>query len=492
MTSLWHAYSTGIDTDAAAPDSSDVVVVGAGLAGLTTALLLSRAGVSVTVLEARTIGAVTTGNTTGKVSLLQGAALQGIAEHNDAQVVGAYVTANRAGQAWLRQYLGTIGAEERDRDAWSIAFTQQGRETLERELEVAREAGLDVDWAETTELPFTTTGGIRLAGQFQIDPMPVLAAMVRELRERGAAVVQNARVTEFEVDGDRVRVTLHGHEVSASRVVIATGMPVTFRGAYFARLEPNRSYASAYRVPGPLPQAMYLSVDSPSRSLRTATFGDQQFLVAGGPGHIVGRERSPKRLVEELDAWVKQHFPGAVREYTWSAQDYRALDHAPYVGRATPGDERIYVATGFNKWGMANSVAAALTLSARLSGAAAPDWATALYDRPTTLPDAAEAVRVNATVGGNLAKEWAMTLFKAAPDAALAEGEGRVFGEGLHPRGRSVVDGVATEVSAVCTHLGGILSWNDAECTWDCPLHGSRFAADGSRLEGPAVKDLGH
>ncbi|WP_243075524.1 Rieske 2Fe-2S domain-containing protein [Microbacterium sp. SS28] len=165
------------------------------------------------------------------------------------------------------------------------------------------------------------------------------------------------------------------------------------------------------------------------------------------------------------------------------------VTHVPFAGLLPRGGGRIHVATGFNKWGLTNGVAAALAIAGAIAGEK-PKWAERLATHHATLSDAGEAAGANLQVAGHLVGGWARAEFSAAPAEPPAEGAGRVVRSGLSPVAESTVEGVTCRLSAVCTHLGGIVSWNDAEKTWDCPLHGSRFAADGRLLEGPAVADL--
>jgi nitrite reductase/ring-hydroxylating ferredoxin subunit len=284
-------------------------------------------------------------------------------------------------------------------------------------------------------------------------------------------------------------------DVRARKVVLASGMPVLDRGLYFAKLEPQRSYALAYRMPpgAALPQGMYLSVDSPSRSVRTAPHGDGELLVIGGNGHVVGRSSSPNAAVADLDAWTGEHFPGAALAWSWAAQDYQAAGKVPFVGAMPRSHGRVLLATGFNKWGMTNAPAAAQMLVADLldGGAASTlPWAKPLRTRITTPRDLASGVELNGSVGWRMVRDWAGHLLPHRGSAPRpAEGEGRVDG-GPRPVGTCTVAGQTHRVDAVCPHLGGILSWNDSDLSWDCPLHGSRFSADGHRLEGPALRDL--
>jgi hypothetical protein len=178
-----------------------------------------------------------------------------------------------------------------------------------------------------------------------------------------------------------------------------------------------------------------------------------------------------------------------VETHYWSAQDYSPIDELPYVGPLTPGNETLFVATGFDKWGMSNGVASGLALSSRILGGRM-DWAQAFSSwHARELAGLGTAVKANLEVGFHLAKGWVRPIVKHGPPA---EGTGVVSGPPWNLRADCVVDGVPHRTSPVCPHLGGIVSWNDADKAWECPLHGSRFRPDGSLIEGPATRGLSH
>lgn len=491
MTSLWLDRDRDYETDPFVPDARYTdVVVGAGLTGLVTALLLARSGRQVALLEARHVGSVTTGNTTGKVSLLQGTVLSSILRENSREVGHAYLEGNREGLAWLLRY-----CEERDvavqrRDAFTYAGTPAGTQTVRDELDACRQLGLDVSFVEDLDLPYPTFGAVRLADQAQFDSLDVLTALVADFRAHGGTLHEGQRVVDV-VPGQPTEVKTSDGVLRADNVVLATGAPTLDRGLYYAKLVPMRSYGQAFRVSGPVPQGMYLSADSPSRSLRTAPRGDEQLLVVGGNGHVVGRETSAQRLVDDLTDWTTTHFPDAERTHAWSAQDYQSLNKIPFVGKMPRGGGHVYVATGYNKWGMTNAVAAALRISADLLGGHLP-WGNTLGRRITHPVSVLEGAKAGAAVGLQAVKGWVTSELNSLPDSQVVpeEGQGVVGRRGVKPVAVSTVNGRTCAVSAVCTHLGGVLRWNDAERSWDCPLHGSRFDADGSVLEGPATADL--
>lgn len=494
MTSLWLAGDRAIPVDEFVPGSTyDTVVVGAGITGLATALLLARLGMKVTVLEARSVGAGTTGNTTAKLSLLQGTVLSALRGQYSQKIVNAYVEANSEGQAWLLRYLQDNAVPFQRRDAYTFAVTEKGASRVRSELAVSNAAGLPVEEVADPGLPFATRAAIRLPNQAQFNPMEVLERLAADFRAHGGILVEGVRVRD--VTGDsRLSITTDAGDVHAMRVVLATGIPILDRGLYFAKLKASQSYAAAFRVPAstPVPSGMYLSAETPGRSLRTCPGDSGEVLIAGGNGHLLGREPSPGARLQELVDWTLRHFPGAEATHTWSGEDYQATNLMPFFGTMPRGGGKILFATGYNKWGMSNSIAAALAITAEMLGGNLP-WADTIHHRVTSPKGAAAAVALSADTVKTMAEGWAKAE-TAQPDTAVntvpAEGGGIIVRHGRKPVAVSTVGGVTCRVSAVCTHLRGILTWNDAEKTWDCPLHGSRFTPAGEVLQGPTTKGL--
>ena len=488
MSSLWLDRSPSIETDARSRPDFDEIIVGAGITGLITAVLLARAGRRVAVLEARTVGAVATGNTTAKLSVLQGAHLQKINARCTDGTMHAYVRANLAGRRWVLDFAEGHGVAVQRRDAVSFASTPDGAASVEEEYRLASTAGLAVALEADAGLPFPTFGAVRLADQAEFDPMQLLAALADEVRSLGGVIREGVRVTGANAR-QPVRVHTDRGEFSAERLVLATGTPMLDRGLYFAKLAAKRSYAASYRVPGSLPRDMYLSVDEPSRSIRTTPDGDGELLLVGGYGHAVGREPSPASRRDELFAWTESTWPGAERTHDWSAQDYETPHGVPFVGWLPRSGGRIFLATGYDKWGMTNAAQCAMTLAGDLLGGT-PEWAAVLHHRVTLPAAIGRGIGMNAAVAKHYAVGWTSALVHRLPDAPPPEGAGAVGRVGIAPVAASTVDGRTCRVTGICPHLGAILTWNDAEASWDCPAHGSRFAASGERLEGPATRDL--
>ena len=483
LTSLWqdrHPRSTPPPATDTLDETTDVVIVGGGLTGLTTAVLLSRAGKAVTVLEARRIGDGTTGGSTAKVSLLQGTQMSRIARQHPTSTLRSYAEANAEGQAWLARFCDDHGVATQRRTAYTYATTPSGERSARREVDAARRAGLHVEWREGLSLPFETRGAAALDDQLQVDPMEVLEALEKEARANGVHIVEGARVTHVR-GRDPVRAITDRGTVTADLAVLATNMPILDRGGFFARMKPARSYGLAFTTPTAVVDGMYLSADSPSRSLRDAPGdGAGSMLLVGGEGHTTGRSGATSLRLESLRRWTHQHFPGAAETHAWSAQDYQPTHGLPFVGPLLPNNDEILVAGGYSKWGMTNAVAAALALSGRVLGGHM-EWAETFHPwRASSLRGLPADALVNAEVGVEMARGWMRPLL----------GSKDVHYDRVGAPSAAVADDGTQRLSAVCTHLGGIVRWNDAERSWDCPLHGSRFDTDGEVLEGPATCGL--
>lgn len=470
----------------------DVIVIGGGLTGLVTALLLAENGVEVAVLEARRIGDGTTGASTAKISLLQGVRAQRIRHRHSAETLRTYLDANAAGQEWLLEYCASRGVAFQLADAFTYAQSEPELKPVRREFAALREAGLPVEFTDHVDTPFPALSAVRLQAQAQLDPMSLLAMLAADVESHAVPIYESTLVQGVSggSSGDHVIDTEHG-QVRAGTVVLATGTPILDRGGFFARLLPQRSYLTAYRIPAATqPRTMYLSAGEPTRSVRTVPDQDGDILLVGGNGHTVGRADHTVDRVTELIEWTERWFPDARPLTSWSAQDYLPIGELPYAGPLLPGREGILFAAGYAKWGFTNAVAAAHVLVGRVTGKA-PEWAGAMDPwRPDELRSLPAALRSNGEVALQFSAGWWHIARTGGTLSSVPEGTGRVERRLPRPTATCRVDDTTHTVSAVCPHLAGIVRWNKAERSWDCPLHGSRFAADGTRIEGPATGSL--
>ena len=445
LRSLWYEGRQRRERPALDRDiTADVVVVGAGIVGLTTALLLERQGAKVAVLEMRHVAAGATGYNTAKLTSLHGVTYSQFVRKLDRAKARTYGEANEAGIARVFELAGELGidCDLARKPHYTYAEEASDLEAVREEADVAGELGLPASFVDELDLPFPVAGAVRFDEQAEFHPVKyvdgIAAALKGPLHER-------TRVTGV----DRTRVnTAGGPRVSADNVVVATHLSFLDRGLYFARCHPERSYVVAGRTNDP-PTGMYLSTESPTHSIRA----HGEWLLVGGESHKTGQADAAERYAR-LTAWARERF-GLEPELRWATQDQMPVDNVPYVGRHDPVSSGLWVATGFKKWGLAMGTAAAELLAAQIAGRAHP-WAE-LFD-PNRLRPLASAP--------TFVKENANVALRFAGDRVAKRG---------NPR---------------CTHLGCLLNWNAAEDTWDCPCHGSRFAASGEVIEGPATRPL--
>jgi len=477
----------------------DVLVVGAGLTGLATALMLLREGKDVAVIEAGEVGELASGANTGKLTVLQGSVLSTLRRHHPARLVRAYVEANLDGARWVTEIADELAVPYSRRTAYSYAQTPEGAECVEAELRAAAEAGLAVRRAsadELTQAPFPVVDAVALDDQVAIDPQRLLVALAREFVRAGGVLHTGVRVTRVHAV-PRAGVETTAGYAAAGQVVLATATPIVDRGLYFAKVRGLRSSCVAFATSAPVPSGLFISVDGRTKSVRSVTEADGPAgiaqLIVGGDGFAVGRTSSVRAEIDGLISWAEEHFPDAAPVASWSAQDYQSHDLVPFVGAMPRGLGRIRFATGYAKWGLSNAPAAAQRITAEIGKVPhkeRPDWMNIIATRFTVPADLARGGVENLRVGWEAASGWIGAQTMPTPIRRPADGEGVVASRGGHPVGISTVDGRTRAVSAICPHLGGVLRWNDADLSWDCPLHASRFTAEGCRIEGPALCDL--
>lgn len=467
----------------------DVAVVGAGLVGLTTALLAQRDGARVVLLEAAEPGSGTTGNTTAKVTSQHGLLYADLLDRHGEEDARRYAAANHAGVEKVVELAEELDIECELTRAPAYVYTAAAdqRDRIEREVEAATRLGLPASLATRLDLPVPVEAAVRFDDQAHFHPVKYLAGLARAFTAAGGVIHAHTRVTAVDELRDlSVNLTTDAGTIHADQAVVATLLPLGLIGGCFAKTRPSRSYALAVTLRGDRPASMTISVDAPTRSTRPWR---EDGLIVAGNGHEPGEVDDTEAKYRDLEDWARATFDVASVDYRWSSQDYLTPDRVPYVGRAS-GSPMVLVATGFAKWGLSNGTAAAMMLSDLLSDRENP-WLPA-FDA-SRIGDAATVGRLikdNLTVG----KEFVggrVARSDAGPADDLAPGQGGfVERDGETVGGYRDPDGRLHTVSLTCTHLGCPLRWNPAETSWDCRCHGSRFDVDGAILNGPAVTPL--
>lgn len=469
----------------------DVAVIGAGITGLSTAAMLKRAGVRVAVIEAGRVASGATGYTTAKVSSLHGVMYADLLEDTGEDFARQYADANEAGIAEVARLVDelSIDCDFRRGDAFSYTEDADQVERIQAEVDAATTLGLPASFTTTTELPFDVPGAVRFANQAVFHPRKYCLGLAESIPGDGSHLYEMTTATDVTCD-EVCEVTTDQGTIRAQFVVMATQIPFLDKGGFFARTSPSRSYAIAVQLNGPAPDDMYLSIDSPTRSVRSHIENGTTYVIIGGEGHKVGQDPDTRQRYDALETWARERYDVRSVDYRWSAQDYMPVDDVPYIGPITPGDGRILVATGFKKWGMTTGTVAGMMLTDTVMGRESP-W-TPVFDstRADIRRSAKEFILENTNVAKRFVGDRLRTL--NVPDAAdLAPGEGgmvRADGDKLAVyRDES---GVLHAVSPHCTHMGCLVTWNTGERSWDCPCHGSRFGINGDVIQGPAVSAL--
>lgn len=491
--SLWVATTPATDFGPLRGDEeADVVVVGGGITGLTTALLLAQHGQSVAVVEGGRIAGGSTGYTTAKVSSLHSVIYAELIDRIGADRARLYGEANQAAIEQIAELAEANGIDcgFTRAPAYTYTIDPARRADIEAEAVAAGSLGLPASPTTDTDLPFPVETAVRFDNQAYFHPRRYALGLAAALERSGGRLFEQSRALDIDETGTGVVVQTEAGTIRARDAVIATLLPFLDIGGFFAKAEPARSYAMSVRCRGPVPSGMYLSVDSPTRSIRPVQLdGDGSGLIVGGNGHKPGEAESTKACYRELEAWARETFPVDGVVHRWSAQDYTTVDRVPYIGRC-PRTEHVFVATGFGKWGMTGGTVAAMILADLLTGKDNPWAETFDATRIGDLQAAKRFVKMNASVGMHFVKGRIARL-RSADVATLAPGQGGIVKVGGQTAGayRSP-EGHIEAVTITCTHLGCSLKWNDAETSWDCPCHASRFTSSGAIIEGPATQPL--
>ncbi len=456
----------------------DVVIVGAGIIGLTAALSLVDAGRSVIVLEARRIGRQVTGRSSAKVTAQHSLIYRYLIDTVGRDLAQAYADANRTALATIRTWIADCGitCDYEPRSAYTYTGDPSRMEEIRQEAEAARELGFEARVLDRAPLPFATAGALEFPDQAQFNPARYLVGLAEVVEARGGRIHEQSSAKSFEPNaGWRVE-TDHG-TVRADHVVIATNMTVKSPVGYANRTQPRSHVVMGFRADdAEAVDGMFISIDDPTHSIRTGRDGNGPLILTLGPRFNTGQDGDVARRFRELEAWTREHLPVRDAVWRWCNEDYDTADRMPYVGQPDPKEAPgFFVATGFNGWGISNGTAAGLQIASEIT-TGSRRWGR-LYDPTRSAPENFHQSRDTQSLVDDLAR------IAPGQGGVITRGEERIAvwrdeGGNLHA------------VSASCTHKGCTVTWNNADRTWDCPCHGSIFAADGSVIHGPARKAL--
>ncbi|PYZ93356.1 FAD-dependent oxidoreductase [Salipaludibacillus keqinensis] len=474
----------------------DVAIIGAGVTGITSAYLLSQQGLSVALIEGDQILNGTTGYTTAKVTSQHGAIYHKLIQSVGEENAWLYYEANEDALAFIKETAvkEKIEADLQTENAFIYTANGQQLNILEKEAKAYQKLRIDGIMATgDVGLPFEVDQALLLQNQAQFHPVKFFKGLLPSILKNGGMVFEGTRVQSVKGTKQPTALTTEGYTIKSNHCIVSSHFPFNdLSGLYFSRLHVERSYCLAIKPRADVPKGMSLSIDPGGTSLREAKSPNgEPLLLIGGGGHTAGKnEGSNFSSYESLKQFGEKWFGIESIPYRWSSQDLKTLDFVPYIGQNVAGEERILVATGYGKWGMTNGVAAALLLKDKIIGNDNPYHD--LYDPMRSKikkTDLFHFAKENVDTAKEFIKGKVHTSRKSLQD--LNRNEGAVIEhEGKQVGAYKDEDGSSHLVSLNCTHMGCDVEWNDAEISWDCPCHGSRFSHTGKVIEGPATKPL--
>ncbi len=429
MESVWEKSTSRIKFDALKGNkTTDVLIVGGGIAGILCAYRLKKAGINCILTEADRLCGGVTGLTTAKITFGHGLVYDKMMKRYTKEKAKLYLDAQIRSMEEYASLCGNIDCDYEIKD--SYVYSLNNRRKIEREITALNQLGVKADFSDAYELPFEIAGAVRLKNQAQFHPLKFLYAIAKDL-----PVYENTKVVEF----SPYKVTTNHGTIKFRKLIIATHFPVFNKhGLYFIKLYQHRSYVIALKGAKTV-EGMY--ADESDKGLSFRSYGD--LLLLGGGGHRTGKRGG---CWQELETFANRHYQGAKIVGKWATQDCMTLDGIPYIGQYSVSVPDVYVATGFNKWGMTNGMVASDILC------------DLVREKPNPYAEVFSPSR------NILHPQLAVNIFESAT-------------------------GLLTPTVPRCPHLGCALRYNRAEHTWDCPCHGSRFTEKGELIENPATDD---
>lgn len=454
---------------------TDVLVIGAGIAGILTAYMLKQKGRDVVLIDAAEIASGNTKNTTAKITSQHDLIYSKLITEFGEEKARQYAKANELAIKKYKEIIEDKRIECDFEEKPAYVYSLNEVDVLKEEVEAAKKLGIDAEFVQEANLPFKIKGAVKFNNQAQFNPLKFLKGISNEL-----VIYENTRALEIKEN----LVVTSGGNITANNIVVATHYPImNAPGYYFMKMHQERSYVLALENTSEI-DGMYIDLNKEGYSFRTYN----NLLLLGGISHRTG-ENEDGGSYDELRKVAKRLYSKAKEKYYWSAQDCMTIDGIPYIGRYSSETPNIYVATGFNKWGMTSSMVSAMIIS------------DMILEKENDFSEIFSPRRFDLSLSiNNIANdliETAKNFIAQKVYIPSSEIEHIKNGHGgiIEYNGEKVgvyknKEGKEFFVSTKCTHLGCQLIWNADELTWDCPCHGSRFDYKGRLIGSPATKDL--
>jgi glycine/D-amino acid oxidase-like deaminating enzyme/nitrite reductase/ring-hydroxylating ferredoxin subunit len=473
---------------------TDVCIIGAGIAGMTTAYLLAKEGRSVVVIDDGAIGGGMTGRTTAHLTnafddrYVEMEKLHG--EDGSRLIAESHTAAIDKVEQIVREEHIECGFERLD--GFLFAPPNESTDVLNDELKASHRAGLvDVEMVQRAPIESFDTGpALRFPRQGQFHPLRYLTGLTRAFTRDGGRIFSETHATTI-TGGAEARVeTNTGSVVTCDAIVVATNTPVNDRVAIHTKQAPYVTYVIGIQVPkGSVTRALLWDTPDPYHYVRLQSDAENDILIVGGEDHKTGQENDGRERFARLEQWTRERFPQAREvEFRWSGQVMEPVDGVAFVGRNPLDDDNVFIATGDSGQGMTHGTIAGMLLTDLLQGRK-NRWEDLYNPSRITLRAMGEYAGENLNVAGQFTDYLTAGEIKSVDE--LKAGEGAIMREGLSKLAVFRDEGgTVHKLSAVCPHLGCVVAWNSTEKTWDCPCHGSKYRADGQVYQGPANSDL--
>lgn len=471
----------------------DVVIIGGGITGITTALLLKDEGLRVSLIEADRIVQGATGHTTAYVTSQHDIIYRNLISTIGIDKAKQYADANEGAidfiESMVQKY--NVDCDFCRLPAYIYTTDEKYIDIIKDEAKAAKSLGIKASFTEKLDLPFSIKGALCFENQAQFHPRKYLLKISESIPGNGSEIYEHTRAVDIKHDGLYTVVTENGFKVTATKVVLASHFPFyDGLGFYFARLRPQRSYVITAKIKDKLPKGTFVDAGEEGWYFRHQKYKGEQMIIIGGQDHKTAHGGDMMKHYDNLIKYAQENFDVEKFLYRWSTQDYLTIDGVPYVGNLTASSENIYVATGYGEWGMTNGTAAANIIRDIIVGNESPYWEVYNPSRHNTSNGIKNFIKENIDVAKELIKG---KLQEGKHNIDLKNDEGKVVDiDGERYGAYRDTNGELHIVDITCTHMGCELKWNSAEKSWDCPCHGSRFTFEGDIIECPAVTRLNH
>lgn len=455
--------------------STEILVIGAGMAGILTAYMLKERGMSVVLIDAGKTAGGNTQNTTAKITSQHNLIYDTLISEFGEEKARQYALANESAIKKYKEIIKEKGIDCDFEEKSAYVFSKNDIDKIKKEVKAAEKLGIDAEFVEEADLPFEIKGAVKFNNQAQFNPLKFLKPLSEEL-----VIYENTRALEIK---ENVVITDKA-SITAEKIVVATHYPImNVPGFYFMKMHQERSYVVALENAAHI-DGMYIDLDESGYSFRTY----KDLLLFGGIKQRTG-ENEAGGSYDSLKEAAKELYPDSKVLYCWSAQDCMTIDGIPYIGRYSDSTPDIYVATGFNKWGMTSSMVSAIIICDMISGKEndfSEIFSPKRFDLSLSISNVAKDI--SETAKNFIAQK---IYIPSSRIEHIENGHGGIVEyDGQKVGVYKNADGDVFTVSTKCAHLGCQLHWNADEFTWDCPCHGSRFDYKGRLIDSPSVKNL--